>query len=90
MPLSLMDIKPTFVVKKSRLAGFFLCLSLFGCKQPAPPLAGELAYQQAQSALAQQLPLKATELLELSIRQGNPAAVLLWLEQTRSQLGPLS
>lgn len=79
-----------FVFKKSRLAGFFLCLSLWGCEQHVAPPAGELAYQQAQTALARQLPLKATELLELSIRQGNQAAVLLWLEQTRQHLGPLS
>lgn len=90
MPPLQMLTSHRFTLQKSRLAGFFLCLSLAGCEQPAVPPAGELAYQQAQTALTQQLPLKATELLELSIRQGNRAAVLLWIEQTRAHLGPLS
>jgi hypothetical protein len=85
-----MHIKQTVLQKKSRLAGFFLCVILLGCEQPAPPPAGALALQQAQSALAQGLPLKATELLELSIQQGNAAAVMLWLTQTSQQLGSLS
>lgn len=81
--------KPTAVFRKSRLAGFFLCFAVGGCQDAPPPPAGHLALQQAQQALARDLPLKATDLLELAIRQGSSDAVMLWLAQTQPQMGPL-
>lgn len=81
-------IKLHALTKKSRLAGFFLSLCLLSCTE-APPVAGHLAFQQAQAAAADGLSIKSQELLALAIQQGYPGAVDQWLLQTREALGPL-
>ncbi len=83
------SIKCRWLRYKSRLAGFFLCSVLFACTPPAEPVLGALEFTRAQQALRADLPIKATEHLELAIRQGHPAAIAQWLTLTQSRLGPL-
>ncbi len=76
--------------KKSRLAGFFLLLTLFGCQPDAVPVPGALEYSKAQQALEAKMPIKATEHLARAVQQGHPQAAVAWLQLTDEQLGPLA
>lgn len=83
------SIKRRWLLYKSRLAGFFLSSVLLACTPPVEPVPGDLEYTRAQQALLADLPIKATEHLELAIRQGHPTAIAQWLRLTQSRLGPL-
>lgn len=83
------SIKLCYLVKKSRLAGFFLFALLPGCQPKSVPEPGALELTRAQQSLQAGLPIKAAEQLAIAIRQGHPEAVTQWLELTLPQLGPL-
>lgn len=82
------SIKLWCQIKKSRLAGFFLFV-LLGCQPQPAPAPGALEFSKAKQSLQAGMPIKAAEQLATAIRQGHPEAVLLWLELTQPQLGPL-
>ncbi len=75
------------LLKKSRLAGFFLLL-LSAC-QPDPPLyrPGQLSFEQAEIALRQQLPVKAAQLYRQAAEQGFLPAVGAYISMQQNGEG---